>query len=500
MKRVYEKFAFYLFLIPLFFVLHGSVENFGLIGIRDCLFLVFVYVAATIFLYFIFSLLLKNHRKTALITSYSIGFYLFFGAIYDFFKNNNTTLYNYIISISLFFILLITGLIYLKRAKKKFARITLFLNLLLTIFTLTDLAILTGNLLHNSNNIHSKNISVNKSAYQPCTNCPKPDIYLLLFDEYASSISLKERFNYNNSGFDSFLLSRKFHIITNSTSNYDFTPFSMASILNMSYLPDLNNPKSLTAKEYAGCDALIQNNEIVKYLSAQGYDFINYSVFDISDKYSAIEQTLLPIKTKLITSRTLWGYLQKDMNWVLYAIKVKLKKIAEHVIFKQAEDNENIILLTEKESMSLSGKPKFVYAHLYMPHPPYFFDKEEKKRDIKTVTEENNESSYQSYLNYLSYTNRKAKELIDTILSNTNKSAVIIFLSDHGFRHITNIADRNNFFQNQNAIYFPDQDYISLNDSLSAVNEFRVVFNKLFNAQFPLLRDSVIFLENKPKN
>ncbi len=55
---------------------------------------------------------------------------------------------------------------------------------------------------------------------------------------------------------------------------------------------------------------------------------------------------------------------------------------------------------------------------------------------------------------------------------NTRGKAMILFLSDHGFR------------------YSPSGFY----DSITNVNGFRVVFDKMFHLNLPLLKDSVIFL------
>src|SRR6202000_1611417 len=76
----------------------------------------------------------------------------------------------------------------------------------------------------------------NGIRYKPCDTCANPDIYFLLFDEYASSRALWQSLGYDKRGVDSFLLQRGFHIQYDSRSNYHYTPFSMASILNMSYL------------------------------------------------------------------------------------------------------------------------------------------------------------------------------------------------------------------------------------------------------------------------
>jgi hypothetical protein len=54
-----------------------------------------------------------------------------------------------------------------------------------------------------------------------------------------------------------------------------------------------------------------------------------------------------------------------------------------------------------------------------------------------------------------------------------------------------------NFFQNQNAVYFPDRDYHLFYDSITNVNMFRMTFDKLFKQNIPLLKDTSIFLYDK---
>jgi hypothetical protein len=58
-------------------------------------------------------------------------------------------------------------------------------------------------------------------------------------------------------------------------------------------------------------------------------------------------------------------------------------------------------------------------------------------------------------------------------------------------------ASRSHHFNNLNAVYFPNQEYQFMTDSLNGVNQFRVIFNTLFKQQLPLLKDSLIFLTDK---
>ena len=104
-----------------------------------------------------------------------------------------------------------------------------------------------------------------------------------------------------------------------------------------------------------------------------------------------------------------------------------------------------------------------------------------------------------SYLDYIPYTNQKIKELIDTIQQNTNHSAVIILMGDHGFRVTPDGSSTGHYFQNLNAVYFPEKNYRELNDSISGVNQFRIIFNTLFRQSLPVLKDSTVFLTDQPE-
>jgi len=69
-----------------------------------------------------------------------------------------------------------------------------------------------------------------------------------------------------------------------------------------------------------------------------------------------------------------------------------------------------------------------------------------------------------------------------------------MILSDHGFRYEDKNFHPANEFMNLNAVYFPDKNYKEVYDSITNVNEFRVIFNKYFDQQLPILRDTIINL------
>src|ERR1044072_1951722 len=70
----------------------------------------------------------------------------------------------------------------------------------------------------------------------PCDSCNRPDIFFIVLDEYSGNTALNQLFHFDNSDFKKQLEQRGFYVAKESLSNYNYTPFSVASILNMKYL------------------------------------------------------------------------------------------------------------------------------------------------------------------------------------------------------------------------------------------------------------------------
>lgn len=134
--------------------------------------------------------------------------------------------------------------------------------------------------------------------------------------------------------------------------------------------------------------------------------------------------------------------------------------------------------------------------HLLLPHSPFFFDRSGNRRDQKIIFKEDDYNTPSSYLQYVEYTNLILKDVVDTIQFN-NPKAVIILMGDHGYRLKTKDPFPLHHFNNLNAVYFPDHDYKGLYSDISGCNQFRVIFNKLFYQNFPLIKDSSIYIVDK---
>jgi hypothetical protein len=315
-----------------------------------------------------------------------------------------------------------------------------------------------------------------------CDSCSKPDIFLIIPDQYTGYSALKNVFDFDNTAFENELKRRGFYVAKQSSSNYNFTPFSVASTLNLKKGPQNYNTVSYSY-------GIIRNSRLLKFLAASGYQFYNCSIFDF-DQHPAHKYTaFLPYGTKLITDRTFTNRIWKDLENDIIDGKYPFENLRRKLIYENLDFNDRILKLTSEISAQETGFPKFVYTHLMIPHYPYYFDSKGQPLPIERLTDLN-KSNANDYIEYLQYGNKKLLKLVDDILANAQSPPIIVILSDHGFRHPEKSVDPVYDFINLNAVYFPEKNYGQFYDTITNVNQFRVIFNSCFYQHLPLLKDS----------
>lgn len=491
MQKILRTWPLFLLLLPAFFVLHGFVENFNAISFKDALHLFGIYIVASLVIFSFSWLFYRNISKAAFFSFCVMAFHFFFGSMQDLLKKmfDDAFITRYSFILPFFLIVFVLIIIALRKRKKEPAKINLFLNVLLCLLIGVDAGWLIDKVFSQKKN----SSAIPSSVSATCDSCIKPDIYFLLFDEYSSSTALKELWDYDNNDLDSFLTQKGFSIQPYSRSNYNFTPFSMASALNMEYLK-IPNPKACVVKDYSDCFSAIKKNKVCSFLQSLGYRIVNYSIFDLAKEPSPVAEDFLPLKTKLITAQTFLSRIKKDLFYHLLIGKFEIPWLTKNMIYTTYHNNERIINATLKESTSFSDVPRFIYSHIEMPHPPFYYTAGDKRTDKRILIEENEKLTPASYLKYIPKTNEVIKHIVNSIIINVKRPVVIILMGDHGFRTRQPEAY---YFRNQNAVYVSFRSQKWFYPNISNVNEFRVLFNNLFHTSYPLLKDSSCFLIDK---
>jgi hypothetical protein len=484
----FKSFPFFHWLLPVFFVLHGFTDYYPSIPAKECLLLTGIYLFVALILFGISFLLFKNKFKSALFVFLLLVFYFFFGPAQDALKSwmpgSFITRYSFILPASLIFFIAL--FILLKRRKQGLLTITFYLNILVIVLLLTELVMLTGKKI---NNIPSGSLLTKE--FKPCTDCKKPDIYLIIADGYAGKEELDSVFHFDNSGFENELTGRGFHLTENSISNYNYTPFSISSMLNMSYLTGIKGRNS-SKEDMKTCFNTINKNATLQFLKNGGYDFYNYSIFDFDGQPSLARPTFLPTKTKPLVSQTFLYRMQRDL-WFHLVTTFKLSSTRKNSLYLDLKNNTRLYESTKEIASEKSNKPKFVYTHLVMPHYPYYFDSTGTERPFEKITEEN-ATDTSAYISYLKYSSKKLLELTDHIQKSSATPSVIILMGDHGFREFKNkVADKYHFMT-LNAVLLPDKNYTGFYKGMSHINQFRTILNSQFKQNLPLHNDSTCFI------
>jgi hypothetical protein len=259
----------------------------------------------------------------------------------------------------------------------------------------------------------------------------------------------------------------------------------------MKYL-DLNMAKKAPGNiDY--CYQQIRNSDVIKFLTASGYTFSNYSIFDFKDRPAINHDSFLPNNTSLITSQTFLCRVLKDISYNISTGKWKLKWGLTKRTYEHLSNNENVIRAVKERASEKTNVPKFVYAHLMMPHYPYYFDSKNRPLPIQNLLA-GQETNRENYIEYLQYCNSRILDLVDNIVSNSDRSPIIMLLGDHGFREGVKKEEQGYAFMNLNATYLPEKNYNGFYDNISNVNQFRVLLNSEFEQHLSLLKDSTIFL------
>jgi hypothetical protein len=326
-----------------------------------------------------------------------------------------------------------------------------------------------------------------------------PDIYYLIVDAYARQDVLKEIYGFDNSDFIQSLRSRGFYVGDESRSNYNYTEYSLASSLNMSHLHDFN----LTAYQTRmPLRHLIRNSLVTKSLSSSGY------------RTYAIETGKSETECDNFDHYVPFGQALNDYQDVLYH-GTPLPKLLELTgWFRSAarRHGDRVMFAFEQvpQLAASSEDPAFVFCHVLAPHPPFLFDANGNEvefrghyllsdcRNFTSCYDYDLEVYRKQYREQLAHINSRLIEVIDRIQSSERES-IIILQADHGPRlgfgfqyeggEPTCQWRHRETFSILNAIAMPGQQDHGFYSSMTPVNTFRLVFNKLFGTQLPTLPD-----------
>jgi hypothetical protein len=507
MKKLLWSFPLYVLLLPLFFVLHHNNELFGFIAFHQsaaAFGLCVLYLVIWTVLFYLFN---RSLDRSAFI-AFLIGIYtLYFGDYLDFLKSvfghSFFSSYKFVVPFSVIVMVLVSK--YQAGNGDRIQKVKVYLNVVMILFVfievISSIVYFIETPSHHNLIYPLKPISSNYRPSEKKLN-EKPDIYFIVFDAYTNATTLKKLWKFNNRLIETWLEENGFYIADSSKSNYNFTPFSIASTLNMDYLNPRWGAKGNVPEFELRAVRSMSENETISLLKKEDYQVRYFTPFESNIEDIGLYHEFSDFGSKEFYRQTFPNRFKLDVLWNFVSGKFNFgikhnRKIEELPLYKNYVQRANDIATTinklkETADSSSNRRPQFVYAHFLITHQPHLFDSTGNlKKGLALISQRN---LFETYTHQVMYANRVITELVEWIKLHNKKNTIIIIEGDHGFRDFPPSMDSFHF-PNLNTIYFPDKDYNRFYPQLSPVNTFRIVFNHYFGQNLPLLKDSCIFVK-----
>jgi hypothetical protein len=321
-----------------------------------------------------------------------------------------------------------------------------------------------------------------------------PDVYFIILDGYARDDQLAEQLNFDNTPFLEEMRALGFNVPQCNRSNYTLTQLSLTSTMNFTYLEDLGLGLQRDALlDTAVFDTTIRrDSRVLKIFEQLGYSTI---AFETGFRWTEIESAdyfFSPNQSWLERIRSGNGLNAFEALLVRTTIALplfeeQLVPVGDGVEQDQVASGDRVhyelvrfVFDTLETIPDISG-PKFIFAHLVVPHEPYVFGADGSFRPTDNVKE--------GYAEQIRYVNGRVVDMVQALLARSGTPPVIILQADHGGPYL-DTPDR--IFPTA-AYYFPGASQAELAPLVTPVNLFRFVFNEYFGADLPLLENKSYF-------
>jgi hypothetical protein len=319
----------------------------------------------------------------------------------------------------------------------------------------------------------------------------KPDIYYIILDSYTRADTLQASYRFDNSEFVGGLENMGFNVAECGMSNYVRTELSLASSFNMAYLTSDLDPR-ITPDSLARTPLwnLIRNSAVMDYVQARGYKTVAFATGFPWDEWDHADLYL--------EASPLRGGLTEFEGLVLGTTAYRIAEdegLVETKLttFNRYRERSQFLLDTLPTLATLEmGAPKFVFAHLILPHPPFVFAEDGSHSDSLSFLNAKDLYPADKYAKGIvmqsQFANREITRIVQEIIANSETPPVIIIQGDHG----PWLQTKERLLSILNAYYLPGH-ADAVGENITPVNTFRVVFNLYLGGKFELLPNQSYF-------
>jgi hypothetical protein len=485
------------FLLAVYPVLFLYSHNLGEVAFRETFAPIVVILGFVLLVWGILGFSLKNWKKSGIIVS--LFLVLFFS--YGYFRTPLEGKRPVLLVTSIWILLFALGSFFTTRSKKDFTKATIILNIVAGILIAQPVLNVVTHKFRNIRQISHDSDSkfMRENLHSPTRVESYLDIYFIVLDAYAREDILRELYNFDNSEFLNFLKDKGFYIANEAVSNYCQTGLSLGSCFNLSYLDKKVEMIGRDTISHDPLEGIVEKSIVVDYLKKHGYKIVAFASDRPETKFKDVADVYLVPGTSISMFRSVL----KNMT-PLPDIMAVMKT---HSDFDKYRQNILYILDNLGKVAGTIQSPKFVFAHVEAPHPPFVFGPNGEARNAEArFNDQDGDTlicqgrlSLEQYRTYYKdqviFLNSRVENTVSEILRNSRRPPIIMILGDHGPRSGMKWAkpeetDAKECMSILNAYYLPNNGNRLLYPQLSPVNSFRIIFSYYFGeTHFKLLPD-----------
>jgi hypothetical protein len=380
--------------------------------------------------------------------------------------------------------------VYVRRTRVPFAPLSLYLNVtsvILVTFSLTSIA-------HAC--LRAPVAPVPPSPVRPNPlPATRPTIYLIILDKYTGSSDLRKNYGFDNAPFEAALRERGFFVPRASRPNYVQTRLALASLLNWSYLDPIVARVGASSVDWRPLGTWVEDNRAVSFLKSLGYEFVFMpSWFPPMTRNRHAELTV-PTPDRIRSNfaivwagTTMWQPIAHLACSIFGCAGYDVPETAAMQDWK----------FHELGALASSARPRFVFAHLVLPHEPFVYRSDCTPRSPPIEFTGPLDTLRAAYIAQIQCVNRKVIAMVDEIRRVAASPPVILLQADHGNGQMEagavdlepptprGVRERTDIFAAYAVPGAPDSLWY---DTITPVNVLPAVFNQLFQLRLPRLPD-----------
>lgn len=319
------------------------------------------------------------------------------------------------------------------------------------------------------------------------------DIFYVVLDRYPRQDTLAEVFDHDNGPFLRELERQGLQVAQRSLANYPKTAHSLAASLNLDYLDHLEAavPPG-RADDWGPVYAMLDDHRVGEILTDAGYRYTHIGNWWSPTKEAASADRVLNYGTRSEFAEVY------DRTTLLPSIR-SLVGAEGDLSDRELIRNHTLYAFDRLDDLARQDpvQPRFVFAHITVPHEPYVF-----AADGSYVTEEQaaERSRERNIVEQVRYANLRIGALVGALLDHPpDEQPIVVIQSDEGPHPAARTGPDYQWLQAPrpvlreklrilNAYHLPGTD-VEVGEDITPVNTFRLILDAYLGTDYGRLPD-----------